>query len=72
MEYTKAWGLEHPDQKPEKGRFQIMVEFMKAKFNEETDEMKAQCEEYRKPENREELSLKPAKSRVSINTEYQA
>jgi len=35
-----AWALEHPDEKPEKGRFQIMVEFMKAKFGEETDEMK--------------------------------
>lgn len=71
-EYTKAWALEHPDEKPGKGRFQIMVEFMKTKFNEETDEMKARCEEYRNPEKREELNPKPGKSQSTINTNYQA
>ena len=43
-----------------------MVEFMKAKFDEEADEMKARCEEYRKSENREELA------QSTVNTKYQA
>lgn len=65
-EYLKAWALEHPDEKPEKTRFQVMVEFMKAKFDEEADEMKARCEEYRKSEKREELA------QSTVNTKYQA
>ena len=49
-----------------------MVEFMKAKFGEETDEMKARCEEYRNPEKREELTPKPGNAQSTINTTYQA
>ena len=39
---------EHQDSKPPKSRFQMMVEFTKEKYAEETPEMKAECEEYRK------------------------
>jgi hypothetical protein len=46
--YKTEWEVEHPDEKrPPKNRFQIMVEFMKDKYKNETDEMKARCEEYR-------------------------
>lgn len=46
--YKTEWEAEHPDEKgPPKNRFQIMVEFIKEKYKNETDEMKARCEEYR-------------------------
>ena len=44
--YQTEWASEHPDEKPPKGRFQIMVEFMKEKYVGESPEMKAKCEEY--------------------------
>ena len=66
-EYQKAWKSEHLNVKPEKSRFQIMVEFMKAKFQEEDDKMKDLCEKYRKPETREEVSPAPVKSVSAIN-----
>ena len=71
-EYKEAWTIEHPNEKPEKGRFQIMVEFIKQKFNEETEEMKRECEEYRKPEKREELSPAPVKAESAVNEDFQA
>jgi O6-methylguanine-DNA--protein-cysteine methyltransferase len=72
-EYKETWMAEHgSDEKPEKGRFQIMVEFMKQKFSEETEEMKKQCDEYRKPEKCEELSPTPVKSESALNTDFQA
>ena len=70
-EYQKAWKSEHLNVKPEKSRFQIMVEFMKAKFQEEDDEMKNLHEKYWKPETREEVSPAPVKSVSAINTGYQ-
>lgn len=71
-DYKNTWESEHPNVKPEKGRFQIMVEFMKGKFEEETEEMKKKCEEYRNIEKREELGLVTVKTESAVNTEYQA
>ena len=45
--YKEEWKVENPTEKPPKNRFTIMVEFMKEKFKNETDEMKLRCEEYR-------------------------
>ena len=51
-----------------------MVEFMKAKFEEETGEMKEKCEEYQNSEKHEEWlgSLVPVKTELVVNAEYQA
>ena len=59
--------------KPLKGRFQIMVEFVKAKFEEKTDEMKEKCEEYQNNgvENRESPGLGSVKTESAVNAEYQ-
>ena len=46
--YRTEWLSEHPNSKPPKTRLQIMAEFMKEKYAEETPAMKAECEEYRK------------------------
>ena len=45
--YKAGWEVENPNEKPPKKRLQIMVEFMKEKFENKTEEMKARCEEYR-------------------------
>lgn len=49
-EYKIQWEAEHPNQqqKPEKTRFEIMTDFMKEKFAQETPEVLKQVEEYRK------------------------
>jgi len=46
--YQKDWATGHPDEKPPKGWFQIMVEFMKEKYAGETAKVRAECKEYRK------------------------
>lgn len=46
--YTTEWEIEHPDEKPPKRRIQFMTDFMKEKYENETDEMKARCETYRR------------------------
>jgi hypothetical protein len=46
--YRKEWISKHPNEKPPKTRFQIMFEFMRDKYAQETPEMKAECEEYRR------------------------
>jgi hypothetical protein len=46
-EYKSRWESEHPDEKPEKTRFQIMNEFMKEKFAQATPEILQQVEDYR-------------------------
>ena len=56
-EYKLAWASENPDKKAPKKRFQIMIEFMKEKYAEETAEMKDHCEAYQK-----ELYAKDLKS----------
>ena len=45
--YKTEWVSENPTEKLPKNRFQIMVEFMREKFNDETEDMKSRCEEYR-------------------------
>ena len=46
--YQTEWLSKHPDEpKPPKTHLQMMVEFMKEKYNQETNEMKAKCDEYR-------------------------
>jgi hypothetical protein len=72
IDYKKAWEDEHPDRKPEKTRFQIMVEFVKAKFEEEDEEMKIKCNDYQKPVGRNAIGLEPVDSVSSVNHEYQA
>jgi len=59
-QYKAQWESEHPDDKPEKTRFQIMCEFMKEKYENETEEMKERCEEYRK--SKKDESPAPAES----------
>jgi hypothetical protein len=44
--YKTEWESEHPNEKPQKTRFEIMNEFIKEKFANETDNMKEQCETY--------------------------
>ena len=68
-EYQKSWTAEHPTEKPEKSRFQIMVEFMREKYNEETEEMKKKCEEYERPEERDPT---PVRAKSNINADFQA
>jgi hypothetical protein len=70
-EYQEAWTAEHPTEKPEKNRFQIMIEFIKQKYNEESEEMKKKCEEYRdeRPEDRDST---PVKLESDINADFQA
>jgi hypothetical protein len=47
--YRKEWGSEHPNEKPLKARFTIMIEFfIKDKFANEANKMKARCKEFRK------------------------
>jgi hypothetical protein len=46
--YHKEWIAEHPNEKPPKTRFQIMFEFMREKYAQETPEMKAECKEYQR------------------------
>ena len=45
--YKLEWESQNPSVKPPKKRFTIMVEFIKEKFKNETEEMKSRCEEYR-------------------------
>lgn len=45
--YKTEWEVEHPNEKPPKRRIQIMTEFIKEKYKNETDEMKERCEEFR-------------------------
>jgi hypothetical protein len=70
IDYKKAWEDEHPDRKPEKKRFQIMVEFMKAKFEDEDEETKKKCNDYRKSEGGD-ASLEPVESASTVNHEFQ-
>lgn len=70
--YKNAWAAEHPaEEKPQKNRFQIMVEFMREKFKMETDEMKDRCEEYRKTRQLEATSPEPEKPDLARNAKLQ-
>ena len=46
-EYKTQWGSKHPDEKLEKTRFQIMIDFMKEKFAQAMPEILKQVEDYR-------------------------
>lgn len=48
-----------------------MNEFLKEKFELETEEMKKRVEKYQKPETRHEVSPVPVKSESTVNAEYQ-
>lgn len=52
-------------------RFQMMVEFMKEKYNQETPEMKVRCEEYRRC-CRDESPVASANEDAERNSEFQA
>jgi hypothetical protein len=67
-DYKKAWEYEHPSEMPEKKRFQIMVEFMKAKFEDEDEEVKKKCNDYQRGET---ISPEPVLS-STVNNDYQA
>ena len=46
-EYKTKWETEHPDQKIQKTRFEIMNDFMKEKYAQATPEILKQVEDYR-------------------------
>ena len=63
---------EHPaKEKPPKNRFQIMIEFMKEKFEMETDKMKNHCEEFWMKRQLEATSPDPEKPDSVRNTKFQ-
>jgi hypothetical protein len=70
-DYKNTWAAEHPNEKPPKNRFQIMVEFMKQKFEMETEDMKNRCEEYRAERQLKASSPDSEKSESAINTGFQ-
>ena len=69
--YKSNWAAENPKEKPPKNRFQIMIEFMKEKFEAETEEMKTRCEEYRVARQHEAESPDPVKSDSARNIAFQ-
>ncbi|EDR04482.1 uncharacterized protein LACBIDRAFT_304605 [Laccaria bicolor S238N-H82] len=70
--YQEEWATEHPEEsKPAKGRFQIMVEFIKEKYAGETPEIRAECEEYRK-NRRDETPTALAGEEATKNIELQS
>jgi hypothetical protein len=69
--YHKEWTSEHPNEKPAKTRFQLMVEFMKEKYDQESPEMKERCEEYRKCL-RDESPVASVNEDAERNSEFQA
>jgi hypothetical protein len=68
-EYKIQWESEHPGEDPPKGRFAIMVEFMKEKYQNESDEMKEHCEKYRR--SRKEENPGQAESIQARNLQYE-
>ena len=70
-EYKTKWTAEHPNEKLPKSRFQIMIEFMKKKFEAETEELKKQCEDYQEARQHDAGSPDPAKSDSAKNAEFQ-
>ena len=68
--YQKEWASEHLDEKPPKGWFQIMLEFMKEKYARETAEIRANCEEYWK-NRRDESPAALAGEEPTRNIEFQ-
>jgi hypothetical protein len=69
--YKNTWLAEHPEEKPPKNWFQIMIEFMKEKFERESNEVKNQCEEYRKARQVEATTSDPDKPDSVKNAKFQ-
>ena len=67
--YKLEWESQNPSEKPLKNRFTIMVEFMKDKFQNETEEMKLRCEEFRQAHKSESPVLND--SEVARNLQFQ-
>ena len=67
--YTKEWVSKHPNEKPPKTRFELMIEFVKEKYENETEEMKERCEEFRKT--LKEESVVADSERSARNMEFQ-
>jgi hypothetical protein len=59
LAYKNQWDAEHPNEKPEKTRFTIMMDFMKEKLAAETPGMKAKVEEHRQKVKKESESPAP-------------
>jgi hypothetical protein len=68
--YKMEWEVENPSEKPPKNRFTIMVEFMKEKFKNESDEMKSRCEKYRQA--RKSETPVPNDSQAMRNLQFQS
>ena len=68
--YKNEWELQNPTEKPPKKRFTFMVDFIKDKFKNETEEMKTRCEEYRQA--RKSESPTPNNSKVEKNLQFQS
>lgn len=71
LAYKNTWLTEHPGEKCPKNRFQIMNEFLKEKFEKETDEVKKECEEYRKKRQTEAATPDPDKPDAVKNAKFQ-
>ena len=56
--YKSEWESEHPDEKPEKTRFEVMNDFMKEKFAQASPEVLKEVEEYRKKMREETAATK--------------
>jgi hypothetical protein len=68
--YKNDWELQNPTVKPPKTRFTIMVEFIKEKFKNETEEMKLRCDEYRQA--RKSETPVPNNSQEEKNLQFQS
>lgn len=68
--YKNEWELQNSTEKPPKNRFMIMVDFIKEKFKNETEEMKLRCEEYRQA--RKSESPAPNNPQVEKNLQFQS
>lgn len=67
-DYKTLWESEHPGENPPKGRFAIMNEFLKEKYENESDEMKDRCEKYRR--SRKEESPEDPQSLQARNLQF--
>lgn len=68
-DYKNEWESDHPGEDPPKGRFAIMNEFLREKYQNESEEMKARCEEYRKALKEEKMA--PSESFQTRNLQFE-
>ena len=69
--YKSTWTTEHPEEKLPKSQFQIMIEFIKEKFEQESDEVKKQCEDYRRTRQVKAATPDPDKPDSVKNAKFQ-